>query len=414
MDKKIQKNKFNWQRITVISIALLSAAFFLNYVLSNAGKTSLNVQTERLLLDTVHTGIFQEYIAVTGNVLPIKTVYIGAVEGGKVEEKYVESGTMVKRGDEILKLSNPDLLLTSLNQEANVISQINQIRNTSLLMEQQSLSMKEQALNVEYLIDLTKKRLERNETLYKDKVIARVELEEMRDEYENLLRRRKLLNATIRKDSSYQELQKVQMKSSLDLMERNLDITRQSLDNLIVRAPIAGQLSGLTLEVGELVTTGENIATIDNLERFKIQIRVNEYYISRIFLEQVGSMEFAGKQYFMKINKIYPEVNDGVFLVDMVFMDEMPEGLKRGQSTSVKLQLSADKNSRLLARGGFYQSTGGNWIYVLENGVAVKRNIQLGNKNPAYFEILDGLNNGEIVIVSSYETYGDKDQLILN
>lgn len=405
----------NWQRISVVAIALAAGVFFVNYVYKNSGVSRLNVQTDRLLLDTVHNGVFQEYIAVTGNVLPIKTVYIDAVEGGKVEEKYIESGAMVRRGDQILKLNNPDLLLTSLNQEANVIAQINQIRNTSLLMEQQSLRMKEEALNVEYLLDLTEKRLKRNRQLYAEKVIAQVTLEEMEDEFENLQRRKKLLQATIQKDSAYQELQKVQMKSSLDLMERNLEITRQSLDNLVIRAPIDGQLSGLTLEIGELVSTGENIATIDKLDRYKIQVRVDEFYISRIFLNQLGSFEFAGETYALKINKIYPEVNNGAFLVDMVFTEETPEGLKRGQSVSVKLELSAEKNSALLARGGFYQSTGGSWAYVLspDGSKAIKRNIRLGNQNPNYYEVLEGLETGDVVIVSTYENYGDKDELVM-
>lgn len=415
MDRKIEKRTMNWQRISVVAIALAAGVFFVNYVYKNSGVSRLNVQTDRLLLDTVHNGVFQEYIAVTGNVLPIKTVYIDAVEGGKVEEKYIESGAMVRRGDQILKLNNPDLLLTSLNQEANVIAQINQIRNTSLLMEQQSLRMKEEALNVEYLLDLTEKRLKRNRQLYAEKVIAQVTLEEMEDEFENLQRRKKLLQATIQKDSAYQELQQVQMKSSLDLMERNLEITRQSLDNLVIRAPIDGQLSGLTLEIGELVSTGENIATIDKLDRYKIQVRVDEFYISRIFLNQLGSFEFAGETYALKINKIYPEVNNGAFLVDMVFTEETPEGLKRGQSVSVKLELSAEKNSALLARGGFYQSTGGSWAYVLspDGSKAIKRNIRLGNQNPNFYEVLEGLETGDVVIVSTYENYGDKDELVM-
>ena len=415
MDRKIEKKKFSWQRILLMGIPLAAALFLAANVYKNAGVSRLNVEQDRLLVDTVHTGIFEEFIPVTGVVMPIKTVFIDAVEGGKVEEKLVEDGAMVDRGQVILKLTNPDLMLNSLNQEASVIAQINQIRNTSLLMEQQSLNLKEQALNVEYQIDLTEKRLERNRLLYKDRVISRVELEEMEDEFENLLRRRKLLKATIAKDSAYQALQQTQMQSSLDLMERNLEITRQSLDNLVVRAPIKGQLSGLNREIGELVNKGENIGTIDDLNNFKLQVRVNEFYISRVFIDQTGSFEFAGKTYFLKIKKVYPQVTDGTFLVDMVFTAEVPEGIKRGQSVSIKLQLSEQKQSRLLARGGFYQSTGGSWVYVLNAGTgnAEKREIRLGNRNPNYYEVLEGLQDGEIVIVSTYESYGEKDVLVL-
>jgi len=416
MDKKIEKKQMSWPRIVIILVALTGAGFFVKNMYLNAGVSKLNVTADRLLLDTIHTGTFQEFIPVTGVVMPIKTVYVAAIEGGKIEEKMVEDGAMVKKGQTILRLSNPDLLLTSLNQEANVIAQINQIRNTSLLMERQSLNLQEQALNVDYQIDFTNSRLDRNKELLNDNVISRVEVEEMEFEYQNLLRRRDLLKATIEKDVSYQALQKKQMQSSLDLMERNLELTRQSLNNLLIKSPIDGQLSGFNLEIGELITTGQNIGTIDNLEHFKIQIRVDEFYISRVFLDQEGSFEFAGNRYNLKIKKIYPQVTNGVFLVDMVFTGAVPEGIKRGQSVSVKLQLSADKESMLLARGGFYQATGGNWVYVLDRntGNAYKRSIRLGNQNPNFYEVLDGLENDDIVIVSNYESYGDKDVLVLN
>lgn len=415
MDRKIEKKKWTWQRILLIAIIAAAVIFFGRKMYQSAGTSRLNVVTERLLMDTVHQGVFQEYIPVTGVVQPIKTIFIDAVEGGKVEEKLVEDGTMVQKNQVLLKLSNPDLLSNFLNQEANIIAQINQIRNTSLLMEQQSLNLKEQALSVEYQIDLISKRLERNRKLYEGKVVSKVEVEEMEDEFENLLRRKQLLRATIEKDSAYQELQQIQMESSLDLMERNLEITRQSLDNLIVRAPIDGQISGLTLEIGELVTEGENIATLDNLENFKLQVRVDQFYISRVFLNQEGSFEFAGKEYYLRISKIYPQVNNGAFLVDMIFTGDTPEGIKRGQSVSVKLELSAEEEGRLLARGGFYQTTGGNWVYLVDpsSGNAFKRNIRLGRQNPNYYLVEEGLDIGDVVIVSSYENFGDKDELVL-
>ncbi|MCB0602322.1 MAG: efflux RND transporter periplasmic adaptor subunit [Saprospiraceae bacterium] len=415
MDRKIEKKTWTWQRIAIIVAVVGIAAYLISTMVKSAGTSKLNVQSERLLLDTIKTDVFQEYIPVTGVVEPIKTIYLDAVEGGKVEERLVEDGAMVKKGQMILRLSNPDLMSNFLNQEANIISQINQIRNTSLLMEQQSLNLKEQALNVVYQIDLTSKRLERNKQLYANNVIAKVDLEEMEDEYENLLRRNDLLKKTIAKDSAYQALQQSQMESSLDLMQRNLEITRQSLENLVIKAPIDGQLSGLNLEIGELVTEGENIATLDNLENFKIQVRVDEYYISRVFLNQEGSFQFAGKWYNLRIAKIYPQVTNGAFLVDMVFTDETPTGIKRGQSVSVKLELSAEERVMLIARGGFYQTTGGNWVYVIDpaTGNARKRTIRLNRQNPNYYEVTSGLNEGDVVIVSSYENFGDKDELVL-
>ncbi len=415
MDKKIEKKRFTWQRILMAVVAIAGLSFLISSMIKNAGTTRLNVQSERLMVDTVGRGNFQEFIPVTGVVEPLRTVFIDAVEGGKVEEKFVEDGALVQANQQILRLSNPDLMVNYLNQEANIISQINQIRNTSILMEQQSLSLREQAVDVDYQLDLTTKRVARNRELYKDNVIARVEYEESEALHNNLQNRQKLLSATIRKDSAYQALQQQQMASSLDLMQRNLAITRQSLDQLTVRAPIAGQLSGLSKELGESVARSENIGQIDDLSNFKVRVRIDEFYISRVFNEQEGSFQFAGKSFALKIKKIYPQVTNGAFEADMVFVGAAPDGIKRGQSVSVKLELSAEEQATLLQRGGFYQTTGGNWVYVIDpaSGNARKRNIRLGRQNPNFYEVLDGLQTGEVVIVSGYENFGDKDELVL-
>lgn len=415
MDKKIEKKRWTWQRILMLAAGIGAVGLLIANVLKNAGTSRLNVQSERLMVDTVGRGNFQEFIPVTGVVEPLRTVLIDAVEGGKVEEKFVEDGAFVKPNQPILRLSNPDLLVNYLNQEANIISQINQIRNTSILMEQQSLNLREQAVDVDYQLDLNSRRLSRNKELLKDKVIAPVDYEEMEALVSNLKNRKNLLRATIKKDSAYQELQQQQMTSSLDLMQRNLAITRQSLEQLTVRAPIAGQLSGLTKELGASVARSENIGQIDDLSNFKVRVRIDEFYISRVFNEQEGSFQFAGKTYVLKIKKIYPQVVNGAFEADMVFVGAAPEGIKRGQSVSVKLELSAEEQATLLQRGGFYQTTGGNWVYVIDpsSGNARKRSIRLGRQNPNFYEVLDGLQNGDVVIVSGYENFGDKDELVL-
>ncbi|MCB0534842.1 MAG: HlyD family efflux transporter periplasmic adaptor subunit, partial [Saprospiraceae bacterium] len=411
MDRKITKKRFTWQRLLLAAVGLAIVGFLIASIWKNAGTSRLNVQSERLMVDTVGQGTFQEFIPVTGVVEPLRTVIIDAVEGGKVEEKFVEDGAFVKPNQPILRLSNPDLMVNYLNQEANIISQINQIRNTSILMEQQSLNLREQAVDVEYQLELNHGRLERNRSLLKDKVIAPVDVQEMEALYKNLKNRKNLLEATIKKDSAYQSLQQQQMSSSLDLMERNLAITRQSLEQLTVRAPIAGQLSGLNKELGESVARSENIGQIDDLSNFKVRVRIDEFYISRVFNDQEGSFEFAGKSYALKIKKIYPQVANGAFEADMVFVGKAPEGIKRGQSVSVRLELSAEEQATLLQRGGFYQTTGGNWVYVIDpsSGNARKRTVRLGRQNPNYYEVLEGLQTGDVVIVSGYENFGDKD-----
>jgi len=340
-------------------------------------------------------------------------VVIAAVEGGRVEEKFVEDGAMLKSGQLILRLSNPDLQLSYLNQEADIINQISQIQNMSLLRDQQSLNLRESALDVEYRIDLLSKRLKRTRSLARDGVVAPVELQEMEDEYNNLVRRKALLLKTIEKDSLSGLIQTRQMDNSLDLMRRNLDIAKQNLDNLLVKAPIEGQLSGLSAELGESVQEGIQLAQIDDLSAYKVRVRIDEFYISRIYPEQKGFFIFAGKTYELKIAKIYPQVANGAFEADMAFTGPFPAAIKRGQTLSVNLELSAEQEALLISRSSFYQSTNGKWVYVLNPGgqTAVKRAIRLGRQNPSYYEVLEGLNAGEVVIVSGYEDFGEKDIL---
>ena len=350
-----------------------------------------------------------------GVVEPIKTVYLDAIESGRVEEVMLENGAMVEKGQEIMRLSNLDLQLNVLNQEAQVVNQINDIRQTSILMDQQSLNLKELALDIQFRIDLFEKRTARNSLLFKDSIISQIDYEETQDEYEHLVRRAALLEKTIEKDSLFQIMQQNQMTTTLDLMKRNLEFAKNSLDNLTIKAPISGQVSSLDSELGQLINRGERIAQIDILDNFKIRAQIDEYYISRIFPNQKGSFVMDGRTYTLTVNKIYPEVTNGTFEVDMLFEGEQPGNIKRGQSISLKLSLSDETQATLLAKGGFYQTTGGNWVYVLDanGGVARKRDIRVGRQNPNYYEVLEGLNDGDIVIVSSYENFGDKDELVL-
>lgn len=415
MDRKIEKKTWTWQRLTLIGAGLALASVLIATIYKDAGTSRLNVEKERLLLDTVQRGVFKEYITLFGVVEPIKTVYLDAIEGGRVEEVFVENGSMVKKGQQILRLSNLELQLNVLNQEAQIVNQINDIRQTSILMDQQSLSLKDQALDVQFRMDLIEKRNRRNQDLYTDKVISQVEFEDTRDEFEHLKRRQLLLSNTIEKDSLFQVMQENQMASTLDLMQRNLNFARNSLENLIIKAPIDGQISSLDTEVGQLIIRGNRIAQIDVLEQFKIRANIDEFYINRIFPQQEGTFLMEGQTYTLRINKIYPEVTNGSFAVDLIFVGERPERIKRGQTISLKLSLSDDTQAMLLAKGGYYQSTGGNWVYVLDPaaGVARKRNITVGRQNPNYYELIEGLQPGEIVIVSSYENYGDKEELVL-
>ncbi|MEL6593116.1 MAG: efflux RND transporter periplasmic adaptor subunit [Bacteroidota bacterium] len=414
MDERIEKQKWPVKRIVWISSLAIVAVIFLTAIYRDTGSNRLKVEENRLLLDTIETNIFKEYITIFGTVEPKKTIYLDAVESGKIEEILVEDGEMLEAGKPIMRLSNLDLQLEVLNQEAQIVDQINTIRYQGIVQEQQSLTLREQALDVTYRIDLLSKRTQRNHLLYQDSIIPQVEYEETQDEYEHLLRRKKLLDVTIAKDSLSQALQQQQMETSLDLMRRNLDFAKNSLDNLIIKAPISGQLSAFDSEIGELISQGDRVAQIDVLDSYKLRARVDEFYISRIFPNQMGSCVMDGQEYQLRIKKIYPDVQNGSFEVDLVFVGGHPETIRRGQSISLKLSLSDDTQAMLVAKGGFFQSTGGNWIYVLgDDGIARRREIRLGRQNPRYFEVLDGLMNGEKVIISSYDTYGEKEELVL-
>ena len=414
MDKKIEKKFWTTGRILLI-IGIVLAGFLISAGLKEMGTSKLNVNQERILTDTIHSGVFKEFITLFGVVEPSKTVYLDAVESGRIEEIFTEDGVMISKGTPIMRLSNLDLELNVLNQEAQIINQINTIRNQSILMEQQSLRLKEQALDVEFQLDLFDKRTRRNASLFQDSIISQIDYEETQDEYEHLQRRKVLLAATIQQDSLYHILQQNQMENSLDLMRRNLEFAKNSLSNLIIKAPISGQLSSLNSEEGELILRGDRIAQIDVLSDYKIRARIDEFYISRIFPQQEGSFEMDGKTFHLTIRKIYPEVTNGAFEVDLFFVGDRPNNIKRGQTISLKLSLSDETRARLLAKGGFFQKTGGNWVYVINqsDNTARKRDIKLGRQNPNFYEVTQGLEDGEIVIISNYENFGDKDELVL-
>ena len=415
MDKKIEKNKWPIQKIILYAVIAIAAVVLFRTLYRDAGTSRLNVEEERLLTDTINRGIFKEYITLFGAVEPIKTVYIDAIESGRIEQIFIEDGTVVEAGEQIMRLSNLDLQLNVLNQEAQIVNQINTIRNQSILMEQQSLNLREQALSVEYQIDLFEKRTDRNSKLYADAVISQVDFEETEDQYEHLLRRRGMLAATLQKDSLYHAMQQGQMETTLSLMQRNLEIAKSSLGNLIIRAPISGQLSSMDSEVGELINRGDRIAQMDVQDDYKIRASIDEFYLRRVFPKQQANFTMDGKNYILEIKKIYPTVTNGAFEVDMVFTSERPNNIKRGQTISLKLSLSDETQALLLARGGFYQATGGNWVYVIDpsTGNARKKDIKVGRQNPNYYEVTQGLEPGDIVIISNYENFGDKDELVL-
>ena len=415
MDRKIEKKKWTPKKIIGISAGVIIVGFIIYTIFFGDHSSKLNVREERITISTVTKGPFQEFIPVTGTVIPIKTIYLDAMEGGRVDKKFVEAGTYVNKGDKILQLGNTNLLMDIMYREAELFQQSNNLRNTRLAMQQNTLALKAQLLEVNYQIQQQKRVYDKQTELYKKNLVSEQEWEEARDRYDYLIKNRELTLLSHKQDSIFQETQISQLEMGLKRMEANLEIVKQNLENLTVKAPVTGQLTSLNAEIGESKTRGQRLGQIDVLDGFKIRVRVDEYYLARIDIGQKGEFSFAGETYQMAIDKIYPEVLNGRFEVDMLFEGEEPDGIRRGQTVHIRLELGDLSEAILLAKGGFYQKTGGQWVYVIDpsGDFAVKRDIRIGRMNPEVFEVLEGLEPGERVITSSYESYGDIDKLIL-
>ena len=416
MDRKIEKKKWPPKKIAIFAGVILVAVIITFQLFFSDKSSRLNVNQERLVISTVQYGEFQEFIPVIGTVIPIKTIYLDAVEGGTVEQIYLEAGSFVNKGDPILKLANTNLLLDIMYREAELFQQSNNLRNTRLAMEQNALIIKAQLLDLEFELKKSYRDYNNQKSLVDQNLIAIQEFETTRDKYEYLNDKLALTLQSYHQDSIFREIQLEQLEISLVRMENNLKIVKQNIGNLVLKAPVSGQLTSRNAEIGESKTRGERLGQIDVLDGFKILIAVDEYYISRISIGQKGTFTFAGKEHELRVGKVYPEVLNGRFEVDMEFVSEEPDGIRRGQSQHIRLELGDPGEGLLLARGGFFQKTGGQWVYLIDESgeFAVKQPIRLGRQNTEVFEVLTGLNPGDRVITSSYDSYGDVDKLLLS
>jgi HlyD family secretion protein len=409
------KKRWTRRRIVYAAGAVLVAIVIL-YSLFFVGRGSrLNVQAERLRIATVVRGEFQEYVPFTGTVVPVSTHYLDAVEGGRVDTVYLEAGTYVEKGDRILELVNTSLLMDVMYREAEIFQQSNNLRNTRLNMERQSLEVQRQLLELEHEIRTQRRIVESNISLAEKNLISSREFEESKDELHYLERKLELTRETQRQDSTFRVTQIRQLEISLDRMADNLELVKKNMENLVIKAPVSGNLTSLNAEIGESKKRGERLGQIDILEGFKVRVPIDEYYISRITTGLGGTFDFSGATYRVIIVKIYPEVVDGRFEVDMDFEGSEPHGIRRGQTLRIKLELGDLSEAVMLETGAFFVSTGGRWVYVLdeEEDTARKRTVHLGRQNIEYFEVLGGLEPGERVIVSAYDSFGKADRLVL-
>ncbi|MDE3057881.1 MAG: efflux RND transporter periplasmic adaptor subunit [Bacteroidota bacterium] len=375
--------------------------------------SKLNVDAEKITISTVAEGDFQEFIPVSGTVLPRTTFYLDAILGGVVEKKYVEEGAMLHKGDKILKLSNTNVQLSALQQETFTYQQINDARNTRLQIEQNSNALQNALVSATFSLTNAKEMFDRQEKLWEKKLISQQEYEQAENNYHLTLAEQKIAYRNFVSDSILKQSQLTQIAGSIDRLQKNLELIRENIDNLTVTAPMNGQLTSLNAETGQAKSPGDQLGQIDALDGFKARADIDEFYIARVMKGLHASADVDGKTYNLSVTKVYSEVTSGKFQVDMEFNGEVPSGIRRGQTLQIRLQLSEQTKALLLPRGGFYQKTGGQWVFVLDKSgdIAVKRNISLGRQNPDYFEVLSGLKPGDKVVTSSYDNFGDVNEL---
>ncbi|SMD33233.1 HlyD family secretion protein [Reichenbachiella faecimaris] len=414
MDKKIKKKKWTVGKISSISFGALFVSFILyNFIFADKG-SKLNVSAEKINISDVRKGQFREFIPVDGNVMPIKTIRLDAIEGGNVERKYLEGGEMVTKGDTILKLANNNLVQNFVREETQTFRLVNELANTKLSLERNKFELKRRLTALDYDIDAAKDAYERGAKLRDEKVISEQEYLNLKRAYDRLVSNRVIEIESQKFDTKSTEHQIRQTTETLERTRRNLEMIKGNLDNLFIKAPISGSLSSVNVEIGESIMPGQNIGQIDDLDAFKVRATIDEHYIARIYEGLEGTFDFAGETHQLKIYKIYPEVINGLFSVDLKFENELPADIRRGQTLQIKLQLSENIEAVQIPRGSFYQTTGGNWIFVVDESgdFATRRNIRLGRQNPRFYEVIEGLQPGEKVVVSSYDGYEDKDRLV--
>lgn len=415
MDRKIEKKRWTPKRIIWLSVGVICIAVILYGFIFGDHRAKLNVDLERITISTVSRGPFQEFIPVRGNVVPIRTIYLDAVEGGRVEKIFVEEGNMVREGDPILRLSNPSLELSVMNQEANLLEQLNNLQTLRISLDQQAIEKQSQMNEIEHQLHQAKLKYLLNEQLFQKGLMVKIEYQTSKDNYEYYQQSRDFMALSLKKDSLYRAQQIEQMEMSSKHINENLVAIKRNLDNLLLKAPVDGQLTMLDAEIGESKSQGQRLGQVDVLDGFRVRAKIDEYYISRVKRGQSATCSLSGRTRRLLLTKVYPEVRDGEFEVDLEFMDETPEEIRRGQTLQIRLELGDLTEALLVDRGGFYQSTGGNWAFVVDpsSSFALRRPIKIGRQNTEYFEVIEGLEPGERVITSSYENYLNVEKLVL-
>ena len=417
MDRILEK-KTGW-RVAFTKKALpwwLGAllAVFIIYLIARPNAKTLHVDKDTLTVSTATRGEFNDYIRVSGRVQPMTTIQLSPQEGGMVQAILIEEGSTVKAGDPILVLSNDNLDLQILNSEAELAEKENILRNTQIQMEQQKLDVRQNVLEYGTQVERMQRAYEQQKALYEDKLIAREDYIKAKEDYDLAVKKYELIQERSRQDSLYRGTQIDRMEESLENMLINMSMIRRRKDNLIVKAPIDGELGLLDVVLGQTISGGAKIGQINSVGVYKVEAQIDEHYIDRVVAGLEATFERQGETFSTVIRKVYPEVRDGKFKADFKFDGEQPDNIRAGQTYYLNLQLGQPEEAVIIPRGTFYQKTGGKWIYVVnkDGNKAIKREIRIGRQNPQYYEVLEGLEPGEKVITSGYDTYGDSDVLV--
>lgn len=414
MDRQIEKKSFLRRYAWYIAAAAALAALLVWIVLGTTANTT-TVDVSDITISDVTRGKFDDYVRLNGQVLPIQIVQISPEEGGIVREKVVEEGTRVRKGDVILRLSNSNLDLQILNAEAELAEKQNLLRNTQVAMQQDRLNNRTEQATLDTDCDRKRRAYEQNARLYKERLISKEVYLQSREDYNLALRKQSLISQRLKQDSIYRHVQMAQMEDNLDNMRKNVLLVRDRKNKLEVRSAIDGELGLLDVELGQNIAAGQNIGQINDLSDFKVQAQIDEHYIDRVRPGLSASFSRDGKTYRLRVRKVYPEVRNGTFRTDFVFVGERPAQMRSGQTFYVELALGKSQQATLIPRGTFFQTTGGNWIFVLDKSgrKAYRRNISIARQNPQYYEVTDGLEPGERVITSGYEAFKDNEVLVI-
>ena len=414
MDRQIEKKSFLRRYAWYIAAAAALAALLVWIVLGTTAST-MTIDATDITISDVTRGKFDDYVRLNGQVLPIQVVQISPEEGGIVREKVVEEGTRVRKGDVILRLSNSNLDLQILNAEAELAEKQNLLRNTQVAMQQDRLNNRTEQATLDTDCDRKRRAYEQNARLYKERLISKEVYLQSREDYKLARRKQSLISQRLKQDSLYRHVQMAQMEDNLDNMRKNVLLVRDRKNKLEVRSAIDGELGLLDVELGQNIAAGQNIGQINDLSDFKVQAQIDEHYIDRVRPGLSASFSRDGKTYLLRVRKVYPEVRNGTFRTDFVFVGERPTQMRSGQTYYVELALGKSQQATLIPRGTFFQTTGGNWIFVLDKSgrKAYRRNISIARQNPQYYEVTDGLEPGERVITSGYEAFKDNEVLVI-